>query len=919
MIAPALPAYEDKRLEALRREEILDTPPEPAFDDLTELASHIAGTPIALISFVDEDRQWFKSRRRFPFPQTPRAVSFCGHAILASRTFVVPDATRDERFRDNPLVIGEPNVRFYAGTQIRTADGHAIGTLCVMDTAPRQLDPAQEKALEALGRQVTAQLQLRVRTRTALEHEARLRLVTDNARVGLVVVSHEHRYVYANQAYAESLGLETTDLVGRHVSSVFPDIYESQIRPNLEAALTGRRVAYELSRDDARHTCLSVRYEPGRGRDGHPLVVAVVVDLTEQKQTERALRERKGLLRLYALHSPLAVAMFDREMRYLIASHRWVDAYQLGGQQLIGRSHYDVFPNLPQAWKDIHQHCLAGHVARAAEDRLQLADGTTAWLRWEVRPWFRDDGTVGGLLIFSEDITEQKTAVDALRASEERSRFALENAGVGVWDRDYVAGSLRWSETLEAQYGFAPGTFPGTFEAFVNRVHPDDREALLQAFAGAAEVGRDFAVEHRALWPDGTVRWLRGAGRIQLGPDRRPIRGVGISQDITERRTLELQYRQAQKMEALGRLAGGIAHDFNNLLTAILGYSELLIGDFASNEPLVADLQEVHKAGLAGAALTRQLLAFSRKEITEPTRLDVNVVVTDLQRLFKRLIGEDVRLTIAPSEQPAIVMADRGQMEQVLMNLAVNARDAMPGGGELTVSVTLVTLDARTLPGQFSAAPGRFVAVAVKDTGVGMTDQVLAHIFEPFFTTKEQGKGTGLGLATVHGIVSNLGGAVAVDSRPGRGTSFTVLIPEAIGDATTDEAGDVTTEDPDHQRAVLVVDDSEPLRELTRRVLTRLGWAVHVAEDARQAIAIADTHPEIEVVLTDVVMPGISGPELVEVLSLRRPDLRFLFMSGYTGEALTHHGVSSTVMLLQKPFTAEALERKLREVLAANP
>jgi PAS domain S-box-containing protein len=516
---------------------------------------------------------------------------------------------------------------------------------------------------------------------------------------------------------------------------------------------------------------------------------------------------------------------------------------------------------------------------------------------------------------------ERHRGAQALQAGEGRMRFALESAGVGIWDMDYTTGLLTWSETLEAHYGLPPGTFGGTFEAFIARVHPDDRESVLATIGEAMKSGADFSIQNRSIWPDGTVRWLSGAGRIHVGPHGEPVRGIGISLDITERRALEEQYQHAQKMEAIGRLAGGVAHDFNNLLTAILGYCELLLADFDPNDPRHADLTEIQKAGASAAGLTRQLLAFSRKEIIEPTLLDLNVVVTGIGAMVERMIGEDVKVVLGLQPELSLVKADRGQVEQVVLNLAVNARDAMPEGGTLTIETADVELDDDYASAHFLVKPGRYVALAVSDTGTGMTPDVQARLFEPFFTTKEVGKGTGLGLATVHGIVARSGGSVHVYSEVGRGTSFKVYFPKADRIDTDMEVDVLPPVSRAHAglQTVLVVEDAQGLRELARRLLERQGYNVLTAADADEAIQIFEENASIDVLLTDVVMPGASGPELTKQLTERRPGLTVIYMSGYTEEAIVQHGVLKPgIAFLQKPFTSETLARKIREALGGK-
>ena len=511
---------------------------------------------------------------------------------------------------------------------------------------------------------------------------------------------------------------------------------------------------------------------------------------------------------------------------------------------------------------------------------------------------------------------ERHQSANALRTTEERMRFALEAAGVGIWDIDYTTGVHRWSEILEAQHGLQPGTFGRTFEAFVERVHGDDRASVLETFGKAMKSGTDFSILHRVIRPDGTVRWLNGSGRVLLGEHGEPLRAVGISLDVTERRTLEEQFQQAQKMEAVGRLAAGVAHDFNNLLTVVLGFCELLLADLAPNDPSRASIAEIRKAGTSAAGLTRQLLAFSRKQIIEPTVLDLNAVVAELRGMLGRLIGEDVKVMLDLRPDLASVKADRGQVEQVVMNLVVNARDAMPHGGTVTIQTANVELDEHYATTHRTVKPGPYVALTVRDTGAGMTPEVQERLFEPFFSTKQVGKGTGLGLATVHGIVARSGGSVSVDSKVDCGTTFTVYFPREDGAVRV-----VVAPPPGNRRRVeggtiLLVEDQKELRELTMRLLQRQGYRVLVAANADEALRLFEAHASIDLLLTDVVMPGASGPELGRRLVGERRALRVIYMSGYTEDAIVHHGVLRPgIAFLNKPFTSETLGGKIREVL----
>ncbi len=512
---------------------------------------------------------------------------------------------------------------------------------------------------------------------------------------------------------------------------------------------------------------------------------------------------------------------------------------------------------------------------------------------------------------------ERHRSAEQLRSTEERMRTALQHANVGIWDLDYATGVLRGSGIFEAHLGLAPGTFGGTIAALLACIHPLDRDRIRERIASAPRTGAEFSEVYRTLGADGRVRWMNSMGRMLLGAHGEPIRGIGISLDVTQPRQLEEQFQQAQKMEAVGQLAGGVAHDFNNLLTVMLGFCELLDADCEPADPHRADIAEIQKAGARAAELTRQLLAFSRKQVIEPTLLDLNSVLADMRAMLSRLIGEDITMVLKPSPELAFVVVDRSQIEQVIMNLAINARDAMPTGGTLTIETASVEVgegDAGTL---LALNPGPYVRLTVSDVGAGMTPEVRARVFEPFFTTKVPGKGTGLGLASAYGIVTGSGGTITVESDVGAGTLFAIHLPRAAPAGAVVEAP-VPVPHPLHHgiETLLLVEDERGLREVTQRMLRRQGYGVLVAVNADEALRLFEQNPSIDLLLTDVVMPGTSGPELAKQLVARKPALHVLYMSGYPDEAIARHGVLRPgIALLPKPFTSEALGRRVREEL----
>jgi PAS domain S-box-containing protein len=452
---------------------------------------------------------------------------------------------------------------------------------------------------------------------------------------------------------------------------------------------------------------------------------------------------------------------------------------------------------------------------------------------------------------------------------------------------------------------------------WLNFILPEDRSGLLP-FSERLLAGQPAVAEYRIRDRGGAIRLLRDYCHPVLDPaEGRVVRLYGGVQDITERKRLEEQLRQAQKMEAVGQLAAGVAHDFNNLLTIIAGYSEILLPGLPAADPRREMVSQIRQAGERAALLTRQLLAFSRQTVLEPKIIDLNVVVCDNEKLLLRLIGEDVQLTAVLDPTLAPVKVDPGQVGQVIMNLAVNARDAMPTGGKLTIETGNVVLDEGSAAMDPEARPGRYALLAVTDTGTGMTPEIRAHIFEPFFTTKGPGKGTGLGLATVYGIVKQSGGFIVVYSELGRGTTFKLYFPFAEGRISTGRSFPGIKPIAQGSETILLVEDEDAVRSMVRLMLEEAGYSVLEASRGSEALRLASEHPgPVHLLITDVVMPEMGGRELVERLAGLRREIKVLYLSGYTHDAVVRHGVlQAEVAFLQKPFTMAALANKVREVL----
>ena len=526
---------------------------------------------------------------------------------------------------------------------------------------------------------------------------------------------------------------------------------------------------------------------------------------------------------------------------------------------------------------------------------------------------------VRGALAFRRSRQEKTAAEAALRSSEQRFRALVEHS----WDAIalYAAdGTILYGSPATSRIlGYELPEFVG--RNAVDLIHPDDREAVVARLTEAMANPRvRVDVSARVLHRDQSWRYLEGIF-TNLLDDPSVCAIVNNYRDVTERRSLQEQVIQAQKMEAVGRLAGGVAHDFNNILTAIGGYTDLLLADLAVDDPRRQDVDEIHRAAARAAALTQQLLAFSRRQVMQTKVLDLNALVADIEKLLRRLIGEDVLLSSVLEPGLGHVRADPGQLQQVILNLAVNARDAMPAGGRLTIETSNVELRDSYAEEHRTVTPGSYVLLAVSDTGGGMSAETKAHLFEPFFTTKGLGKGTGLGLATVYGIIKQTGGHIWVYSELGHGTTFKVYLPRVDQPAEPLEApSGAAPESLRGTERILLVEDEPAVRAVTRQLLQRNGYNVIEAPDGAAALALLDDgRVTVDLLLTDVVMPGMSGRELAERAGSRCPGLRVLFMSGYTDDAVVRHGMlQSGLNYLQKPFHPEALLRKVRALVSGR-
>jgi PAS domain S-box-containing protein len=787
------------------------------------------------------------------------------------------------------------------------------------------------------------------------EAEERFRSLFENATEGIFQTTTDGRYLSVNPALARMCGFASPAEMIATVEDLGREMYaDPNVRDVFKLLIekygSVKDFEYEVRRRDGAKIWISENAHVVRNPDGEILSYeGTIEDITARKRAE--LERQVSFEIIHAVNvtdnlDDLLGLIHLALKKVLYAENCFIALYESG----TGKFHFpffvDQFDQAPPPQR-VGKSCTA-HVYRtgqamlipqrtfdllAEEGKVELVGTPSpAWLGVPLRTpaatigvlvvqHYEDEnayterdqeflGSVGGQIALA---IERKRSEERVRESEARLRVLVEQLPAVLWTVDR---NLRFTSALGAGFTrlkIKPDALLGT--------------SLLDYFETSDQTFLPIAAHRRAVAGEPMtfhVEWKSGSYACHVEPlrdsDGQVSGAICMSLDITDRKQLEEQLRQAQKMEAVGRLAGGIAHDFNNLLMVIQGYSDLLVERLPGADPLRRNAEQIQMASQRASSLTRQLLAFSRKQMLAPKILNVQGVVAEMEKILRRLIGEDIQLETSSAPDLGLVRADRSQIEQVILNLAVNARDAMPHGGRLTIETANVELDSSYSHPPAVLSPGRYVMLAVTDNGCGMDAETQAHVFEPFFTTKEKGKGTGLGLATVYGVVKQSGGYVWVYSEPGRGTSFKIYLPR-IEETAVPAGRDGKSETQIPQRGsetILLVEDEKGVRELAREYLASSGYRVIEAEDGHTALELATMHVgQIHLLLTDVVMPGISGRELAERVSQIRPGIKIIYMSGYTDQAVVHHGIlQNDAVLLQKPFTLMTLAGKLRELLA---
>ena len=899
------------------------------FTGACDVATQIGGLRMAWVGLLDSSSarlrpvasagavEGYFDEVEVKYDDTPAGRGPAGRAVREGRTIAVEDVGNDPSFAPWSTAARARGYAACAVSPIRV-EGTVIGVFGVYSARMNHFDAEMMGVLEELANDLGFALQsIEARDHLA-ESESRFRRLADNIPDVIYrrAVRPVSRYEYMSPAVLPMLGYTPDDfyadpgLVGRLMNP------EDLARLQDVDGITGDPIVTSMRHRDGRIVLVEGRQQLVRDEAGEPVAVeGIARDVTEERRALEELRRTTATLAALIEASPLAIFTLDAGTTVGIWNPACERLLGWPAGEVVGRSLPIASPESSAEIEALRERVLDGGSFAGLElTGRRRKDGSLVDLSVSAAPIRGSDGSVATILCIAEDITARRLAQEELR----KLSRAVEQSPVSIvitnvkGDIEYV--NPKFTQVTGYSREDVLGRNPRILKS--DQSPPELYQELWKTITG----GREWRGELRNLKKNGETFWEEASISPVMDERGRITHFIAVKEDITARKNLQAQYEQAQKMEAVGQLAGGVAHDFNNLLTVISGYTSLLLRGTAKDSREGLALAEIDSASRRAAALTQQLLAFGRRQVLQPRPLNLGMVVTGLEKMLRTLIGEHVTLTTGTAPELGTVVADPGQMEQVILNLAVNARDAMPGGGSLEIRTENASVDALAARGYPGLKAGDYALLAIADTGEGIPRPVLPHIFEPFFTTKEKGKGTGLGLATVYGIVKQSGGGIYVQSELGKGTTFRIFLPRVAETAASLPRTAVETAVPRGAETILLVEDEDGVRHIVGRILEDLGYRVIPAGNAREAsVRIEDPATgRVSLLLTDIVMPGMDGRTLSQELIRSHPDLRVLLMTGYTSDERVRSGTEEVgAALLQKPFRPEDLARKVREVLDA--
>ena len=751
-----------------------------------------------------------------------------------------------------------------------------------------------------------------------------LELIANTAPAYIVQCDTERRFTFVNDAYAARFGLTPEQVVGKRVWEVVGERGYGAFERHVDDVLAGQRVEFEqeIPYDRIGPRWIHCAYAPYRAADGTVQgLVGVITDISERKEAEALLRAQESLLRTTLEALPVGVWVLGRDGGITYANPAteriWGGAPLAPGGRLEDlKAWWPGGRLILQAGNPIDDVLRHGASHINLEWDIEAFDGERKSILTSNVPLRDGAGAVVGAVSINVDVTDHRRAEAALRESNTRLELAQGAAGLTIWEWEPDTEWTSYTPEFCTLYGLPPGTAPLTYDEWLAFVHPDDRDRVIEDLDAALAGERPYETEYRVVWRDGSMHWIASRGRVIPAMAGRLRRMIGVNFDVTRRREAELQLRQLDRLETVARLAGGVAHETNNQMTVVSGAATFVLRRDDLPESVREDVEHIRQAAERTAAITQQLLAFSRRQVLQPRVLDLVAAIRGFEAILRRTAGEDVKLRLDLAPGIGRVRIDEGQLQQVLLNLSLNARDAMPAGGALTLAARQLELDGLSQDSHVRIRRGQYVELSVRDTGIGMDAATLSHAFEPFFTTKGVGRGTGLGLSTVYGIVKQSSGYVFVESEEGAGTTIRILLPVAEEQLSPGQR--VRGPDPGGGgETVLAVDDEPVVRAMMTRSLREAGYQVLEADSGASAMALAGAHPgPIHILVTDLAMPGMRGRELARTLAGMVPDLRVLFVSGFAGDEVERLGLLEAGRpFLSKPFSPELLVDRVRELL----
>ncbi|GET37080.1 hybrid sensor histidine kinase/response regulator [Microseira wollei] len=930
-----LPDNEAERRAAIRQYQIIDTDPEPAFDDLASLAAHICGTPIALINLIDGNRQWFKSKLGLDVTEMPRDFGLCPQCIQQRDILVIPDTLADDRFATNPVVTTPPHIRFYAGVPLITPAGQIIGTLCVADTVPHQLSLAQVEALQALSRQIISQLELRrhiadmARIATECQQaEAEMRNITaENLKLARVVAAvsdgvivtdpnqPDNPIIYANPAFSRITGYLPEEIIGRNCRFLQGVGTDRKVVSRIKRAVAKRQELQATLlnyRKDGQPFWNEVKISPVFSEKGDLLYfVGIQTDITARKIAEEQMRSTQIFLNSIVENIPHAIFVKDaKKLKYVSINKAGAEMIGFDKEEIIGQSDYDFLtPELADLFTAKDREVLSNKkVVDIPEEPIPTKKKEIKFLHTKKIPILEKAGKPQYLLGIAEDITDRKSAQEQIR--EQATLLDKSQDAILVLD---TQDCIRFcNESAQGLYGCKKSEIVGCSSEVLFKHSPEIQQARQTVFATGEWHG-----ELRQVTKNGKEIVVESRWTLVRDEEDKPKSILIVNTDITEKKQLEVQFQRAQRLESLGTLAGGMAHDLNNILTPILTSVQIL-------EMVVTDERSQRLLNLLennvkrGANLIKQVLSFARGTEGEREVIQIFDLIEEVAKIVKETFPKSIDL-FAPRPITELwpICGDATQLHQVLINLCVNARDAMPNGGTLNISAENITIDSHYTKMNIDAKVGRYVVIDVADTGCGIPPEIIDRIFEPFFTTKEIGKGSGLGLSTVMGIIKGHGGFINAYSEVGKGTRFKIYLPalENREIKSSNSAGKILE---GNGELILVVDDEVAICDVTKASLEAYNYTAITANDGLDAIALyADQKDDISAAIVDMMMPSMDGLTTIRTLQKINPQVKVIASSGLLSNVmsteLANIGVSN---FLSKPYTAEQLLKTLHQVIA---